>query len=59
LEGRRVSVSFTNGSQLENVQVVSAGCGGLSSCWLEASGVDVFIDKADVVDVKLVDARAA
>jgi hypothetical protein len=51
LEGCRVNLSLANGSQLEDVGIVSAGRGGLSSLWLERNGIDLFIDKAEILDV--------
>jgi hypothetical protein len=51
LEGRRVNLSLTNGSQLESVEVVSAGHGGLSSLWLELDGTDLFIEKAEILNI--------
>ena len=51
LEGCRVNLTLTNGSQLESVEIVSAGHGGLSSLWLERNGTDLFIDKAEILDV--------
>jgi hypothetical protein len=51
LEGRRVNLSLTNGSQLKGVEVVSAGRGGLSSLWIEIDGTDLIIDKAEILDI--------
>ena len=51
LEGRRVDLSLTNGSQLKGVEVVSAGRGGLSSLWIEIEGTDLIIDKAEIADI--------
>jgi hypothetical protein len=51
LEGRRVNLSLTNGSQLKGVEVVSAGRGGLSSLWLELDGTDLIIEKGEIVDI--------
>ena len=51
LEGCRVNLSLTNGSQLESVEVVSAGRGGLSSLWLELDGTDLFIKKAEILNI--------
>jgi hypothetical protein len=51
LEGRRVNVSLTNGSQLKGVEVVSAGRGGLSSLWVEMDGTDLIIEKAEILGI--------
>jgi hypothetical protein len=47
LEGRRAKLTLTNGSQLDNVEVISAGR-GLSSVWLELDGIDLFVEKAEI-----------
>jgi hypothetical protein len=51
LEGRRVNLSLTDGSQLRGVEIISAGRGRLSSLWLELDGTDPFIEKSDVVGI--------
>jgi hypothetical protein len=51
LEGRRVNLSLANGTQLDSVEVISAGRGGLSSLWIELGGIDVFIEKAEILDI--------
>ena len=51
LEGHRVSLSLTNGSQLDSVEVISAGRGGLSSLWLEVDGIDLFVEKAEILAI--------
>ena len=51
LEGCRVNLSLTNGSRLESVEVVSAGHGRLSSLWLELDGTDLFIKKAEILNI--------
>jgi hypothetical protein len=51
LEGCRVNLSLTNGSRLESVEVVSAGHGRLSSLWLERDGTDLFIEKAEILNI--------
>ena len=40
-----------NGSQLDGVEVISAGRGGLSSLWLEVNGTDLFIEKTEILDI--------
>ena len=51
LEGRRVNLWLRNGSQLDGVEVISAGRGGLSSLWLEVNGTDLFIEKTEILDI--------
>jgi hypothetical protein len=59
LEGSRVNLSLANGSQLDGVEIVSAGRSGLSSVWLERNGTDLFIDKAEILDVSRVEVDQA
>ena len=51
LEGRRVGVALADGSRLDMVEVVSAGCGEVRSLWLNVAGEDIFIQKSDVIAV--------
>ena len=46
-----MSLSLTNGSQLDSVEVISAGRGGLSSLWLEVDGIDLFVEKAEILAI--------
>jgi hypothetical protein len=52
LEGHRVSLTLSDGARLDDVTVVSAGRGGLSSLWLDVDGIDVFIHRSDVIDAR-------
>jgi len=49
LEGRRVSVALTNGSRLDDCELVSAGH-GTTTLWLYVNGGDVFVPVAEVTD---------
>ena len=49
LEGRRVSVALTDGSRLDDCELVSAGT-GRATLWLFVNGSDVFVPVADVTD---------
>ena len=51
LEGHLVGLALADGSRLDGAVVVSAGHGDLKSLWLEVDGVDVFVEKAYVLDV--------
>jgi hypothetical protein len=51
LEGHRVGLTMADGSRLDMVDVVSAGCGDVTSLWLDVDGEDIFIQKADVIAV--------
>jgi len=49
LEGRRVSVALTDGSRLDDCELVSTGH-GRGSLWLFVNGSDVFVPVVDVSD---------
>ena len=51
LEGRRVSVRLQSGCILDADELVSAGRTHLTTLWLYAGGLDVFVPVEDVVDV--------
>jgi hypothetical protein len=50
LEGRRVSLALTDGSRLDDCQLVSAGRRSVNSLWVFTNGIDTFIPLADVID---------
>jgi hypothetical protein len=50
-EGRQVSVALTDGSRLDDCQLVSAGRNGAGSLWLFTNGSDVFVPLAQVTAV--------
>jgi hypothetical protein len=50
LEGLRVSVALTDGSRLDDCELVSAGRVGRATLWLFVNGSDVFVPVADVTD---------
>ncbi len=50
LEGHRVSVALTDGSRLDDCELVSAGHHGASTLWLYVNGGDLFVPVADVTD---------
>ncbi len=47
-EGRQVSVALTDGSRIDDCQLVSAGRNGAASLWLFTNGADLFVALADV-----------
>ena len=49
LEGQSVSLALADGSRLDEVVVVSAGRGRVSSLWLDVGGMDLFIHQSQVV----------
>jgi hypothetical protein len=51
LEGRRVSVAFTDGSRLDDCELVSTGHHGAQTLWFYANGTDVFADAENVIDI--------
>jgi hypothetical protein len=51
LEGQQVFVALTNGSRIDDCNLVSAGRGQVGSLWVFTSGGDLFIPFADVVEV--------
>lgn len=51
LEGRHVNVALTDGSHLDDYELVSAGRAGVGSLWLFANGADTFIALNDVTEV--------
>ncbi len=51
LEGRQVSLALTDGSRIDDAQLVSAGRNGLRTIWVFTNGVDAFLPLVDVVDV--------
>jgi hypothetical protein len=51
LEGRRVSVAFTDGSRLDDCELVSTGHNGAQTLWLYANGADVFAAPENVIEI--------
>lgn len=62
-EGLRVSLALADGSRIDDCQLVSAGRNGTRTVWVHSNGIDVFIQRADLLDVwesaSFVRARAA
>jgi hypothetical protein len=51
MEGRRVNVRLHSGCSMYDHELVSAGRLGVTTLWLYAGGLDVFVPVEDVVDV--------
>jgi hypothetical protein len=51
LEGQQVFVALTDGSRIDDCNLVSAGRGLVGNLWVFAAGRDLFIPFADVVEV--------
>jgi hypothetical protein len=54
LEGYRVAVMLADGSQLDDVELISAGRGEVDSLWFDREGIDLFVRKGEVVDLHAV-----
>ena len=50
LEGRRVSISLTDGSRIDDCQLVSAPRGDLTRVWIYANGNDTFVLVSEISD---------
>lgn len=59
LEGRRVTLALTDGSRFDDVTLVSCGRRGVSSVWLDVDGMDLFIQRTQVLDAWECRARGA
>jgi hypothetical protein len=63
LEGLRVSVALSDGSRIDDSQLVSAGRNKVESLWLFTNGADTFVALDNVVDlwevVSMAGSRAA
>ncbi|HEX6393516.1 MAG TPA: hypothetical protein VFZ97_08750 [Acidimicrobiales bacterium] len=59
LEGYRVAVVLADGSQLDDVELISAGRGEVDSLWLDREGADLFVRKVEVVELHEVAPHAA
>ena len=49
LEGHRVNLALTDGSRLDDCELVSSGH-GRTTLWLFVNGSDVFVPVAEVID---------
>lgn len=51
LEGRRVAIALSDGSRIDDCQLVSLPLRGLHTFWLFADGEDMFVPVESVVAV--------
>lgn len=51
LEGRQVSIALTDGTRIDDCQLVSGGRHDTATLWLYDNGADRFVALADVRDV--------
>jgi hypothetical protein len=51
LEGRQVCVALSNGSRIDDCQLVSAGRVSTDTMWLFSNGADLFVSIDEVLDV--------
>jgi hypothetical protein len=49
LEGRHVSLALTDGSRIDDVELVSAGRPPLETIWVVVSGMDTFLSVSQVL----------
>ena len=59
LEGHRVAVMLADGSQLDDVELISAGRGNVNSLWLNRQGIDVIVKKGEISELHEVTQSAA
>jgi hypothetical protein len=50
-EGHQVSLALTDGSTIDDCQLVSLGRDGVENLWVFANGADCFVPHAAVVDL--------
>ena len=50
LEGHHVSLALSDGTRIDDCELVSAGRGECSSAWIFTSSGDAFVPLAEVVD---------
>lgn len=50
-EGRRVSVALSDGTRIDDCQLVSAGRHGTRTAWLFVNGADRFVSLHRIADV--------
>jgi hypothetical protein len=53
IEGRQVTIALRDGSRIDDCNLVSGGRNRLDNLWLFVNGEDVFVARADVIDVAL------
>ncbi len=51
LEGRQVGVALTDGTRIDDAQLVSSGRGQVHTLWVFTNGEDAFVPLLEVVDV--------
>ena len=51
LEGRQVGVALTDGTRIDDAQLVSSGRGPVRTLWVFTNGLDAFVPLVEVVDV--------
>jgi hypothetical protein len=50
LEGHRVGLALADGSRFDDVMLVSCGRRGTTSVWLDVDGMDLFVERSQVLD---------
>src|SRR5256885_12890038 len=51
LEGRQVSIALTDGSRIDDCQLISAGRTDVPTLWLYDNGADRFVALSEVCDI--------
>jgi hypothetical protein len=51
LEGRQVGVALSDGTRIDDAQLVSSGRGQMRTLWVFTNGEDAFVPLLAVVDV--------
>ena len=51
LEGRQVGVALTDGTRIDDAELVSSGRGQVRTLWVFTNGVDAFVPLFEVVGV--------
>ena len=51
IEGRQVSITLRDGTRIDDCNLVSSGRNRLDNLWVFVNGADVFVPRADVVEI--------
>jgi hypothetical protein len=50
-EGTQVNIALRNGTRIDDCNLVSSGRNRLDNMWVFVSGEDLFVPRADVIDI--------
>jgi hypothetical protein len=51
IEGQQVNIALRDGTRIDDCNLVSSGCNRLDNLWVFVNGEDVFVARANVLDV--------